>query len=121
MAKTGTMIRILIEDSEGRERAFMVECPPMLKAWSTKQRITAKKIAADFAGKVELDSGFEGREFTLIFPADLLKEIAVRLGARRRRQLSPEQKEKAVANLKKFQFKPARKSVPTAQDERSEG
>lgn len=79
----------------------------LLKAWSTKHRKTARKIAEDFGDKVDLDTDYEGYEFTLIFPPDLLKEIAGRLGARRRRQLTPEQKEKAVERLKKYRFKPA--------------
>lgn len=79
--------------------------PPLLKAWSTKQRKTARKIEDDYPTRVNLDTAFEGFEFTMLFPPDLLKEIAGRLGARRRRQLTPEQKEKLAEAGKAYHFK----------------
>lgn len=78
---------------------------PVLKAWTPKQRKTFRAVYDDLKSKgVGFDDHFDGWEAELYFTPDLLPIVAERIGARKRRQMSPEAKEKAIERLKKFRF-----------------
>lgn len=79
------------------------ESPPQLKLWTPKGRKTVVKIYEQFKKnkQVILNIEFSGFEAELFFPPKLLVEIGELARARKKRRLSPEAKEKALASLQK--------------------
>jgi len=85
----------------------------VLQFYTPKQRINCRKLAEQFKDTpgVRLDDGFDGYESVLYFPVELFEQVAEAVGARKRRQLSPEQKERLVEIGKTHRFKSSKHGV----------
>lgn len=67
-------------------------------------RHLAKRVAAIPGVRLHQDGDHEK---TFVFPSDLFDAVAAIVQPKRRRQLTPEQKQSAVDRLAKYQFRPA--------------
>jgi hypothetical protein len=95
----------------------------ILQFHTLKQRQTCRKIAEQFKDTlgVRLDDRFDGYETVLYFPVELFVQVAEAVGARKRRVLSPEHKEKLAKASKATRFSPrfhGSNSLHKSQDER---
>lgn len=97
----------------------------VLQFYTPKQRLTCRKLAKQFQGTpgVCLDDGFDGYEAVLYFPPALFDQVGEAVGARKRRVLSPEQKEKLAIAGKATRFSPGFRGanpLQKPQDERKQ-
>lgn len=82
------------------------EGPVILAWWTPGKSPTAQKVFRKFKDVPGFSYvAYGGYEAELRFPGSHLKQVLPLVGARTKRQMSPEQKEKAVAVLKAHQFR----------------
>ncbi len=80
----------------------------ILQFYTPKQRPTCRKLAEQFKDTpgVRLDDGFDGYETIFFFPVALFEQVAEAVGARKRRVLSHEHKERLAEASQAYRFKP---------------
>ncbi len=85
----------------------------ILQFYTPKQRLTCRKLAEQFKDTpdVRLDDGFDGYESIFYFPVGLFESVAEAVRGRKRRQLSPEQKERLAEIGKTHRFKSSKHGV----------
>jgi hypothetical protein len=67
----------------------------------------ARKVAAIPGVRLHQDGGLRG-EMTFVFPVDLFEQVAAIVKPRKRRKLSPEQREANIARLAAYKFTAAK-------------
>lgn len=98
------------------------EDPPQFKFYTPLRRKACRELFAAHSNEKDwsLDCTMDGDETVLIFPAKNLHEVALAVGAYKKRQYSEATKEKLRERLKAHQFKKGQTSTSRNPENRGE-